>query len=77
MKKTLVKILSLTVCLQLSAVVAAQNVIVWETTPDGQSCIAPRSQVYSFSDKSNDRRVPITVDDRQHFQKMQKLRKTK
>ena len=70
MKRTLVKILSLTVCLQLSAVVAAQNVTVWETTPDGQSCIAPRSQAYSFSDKSTDRRVPITVDDRQHFQKM-------
>ena len=70
MKRTLVKILSLTVCLQLSAVVAAQNVTVWETTPDGQPCIAPRPQVYSFSDKSTDRRVPITIDDRQHFQKM-------
>ncbi len=63
MKRTLVKILSLTVCLQLSAVVAAQNVTVWETTPDGQPCIAPRPQVYSFSDKSTDRRVPITIGD--------------
>ena len=70
MKKTLVKSLSLTVCLQLSAIVNAQDLKVWETMPDGQSCIAPRPQAYSFSDQSTDRCVPITVDDRQHFQKM-------
>ena len=70
MKKTLVKILCLTGCLQLSAVAIAQNLKVWETTPDGRSCVAPRPQVYSFSDKSTDRCVPITVDERLHFQKM-------
>ena len=48
----------------------AQDVKVWETTRDGQSRVTLRSQVYSFSDKPTDRCVPITVDDRQHFQKM-------
>jgi glucosylceramidase len=64
------KYLSLLVCSLLSAASMAQDVKVWETTRDGQSRVALSSQVYSFSDKPTDRCVPITVDDRQHFQKM-------
>ena len=64
------KYLSLLVCSLLSAASMAQDVKVWETTRDGQSRVTLRSQVYSFSDKPTDRCVPITVDDRQHFQKM-------
>ena len=70
MNGVLVKALSLTICLLLTEVATAQNVKVWETTPDGLSCVAPKPQAYSFSDKGTDRQVPITVDDRQHFQKM-------
>lgn len=56
--------------LLLSADAIAQDIKVWETTPDGMSRVALRPQVFSFSDKGTDRRVPITVDNRQHFQKM-------
>ncbi len=64
------KFLSLLVCSLLAAASMAQDVKVWETTRDGQSRVALRPQAYSFSDKPTDRCVPITIDERQHFQKM-------
>ena len=70
MKKAIESILRLAVCLLISIEATAQNVKVWETTPDGESRVALRPQVYAFSDTSTDRRVPITIDERQHFQQM-------
>lgn len=54
----------------LPLLASAQEVSVWETTADGNQVLSLRQEKYAFSDASTDRRVPITIDDRQHFQKM-------
>lgn len=51
--------------------VNAQNVQVWETSSDGEMCMTLRPEKYEFSDRGTTRAVPVTVDERQHFQQMQ------
>ena len=51
--------------------VNAQNVKVWETSSDGEMCMTLRPEKYEFSDRGTTRAVPVTVDERQHFQQMQ------
>ena len=54
----------------LPLLASAQDVSVWETTADGNHLLSLRQEKYAFSETSTDRMVPITIDDRQHFQKM-------
>lgn len=56
--------------LVLPLVASAQEVRVWETSADGSQVLAPRQEVYAFNHVSTDRKVPITIDERQHFQQM-------
>jgi len=54
----------------LPLLAAAQKVRVWETTADGNKILSLRQDKYAFSDARTDRKVPITIDERQHFQRM-------
>lgn len=54
----------------LPLMASAQEVRVWETSADGSKVLSPRQENYAFSDRPTDRKIPVTIDERQHFQRM-------
>lgn len=56
--------------LVLPILASAQEVRVWETSADGSKLLSVRQEKYAFSNESTDRKVPVTIDEGQHFQKM-------
>lgn len=56
--------------LVLPLLASAQEVRVWETSADGKKILSLRQEDYAFSDARTDRKVPITIDERQHYQRM-------
>lgn len=56
--------------IMLPLLTSAQEIKVWETSADGSKVISLRQENYTFSDRSTDRKVPVTIDERQHYQRM-------
>lgn len=58
------------VAFMLPLLASAQEIKVWETSADGKKILSLRQEKYAFSDARTDRKVPITIDERQHYQRM-------